>query len=211
LIRVQLLTRARTHRGGGSASFAAQSGLDPRFGRLLSYLHDDVTRKLASPRLAARLLADDAALARFAADAPLRRTGAVRLLEGEPTTPLSERLVKVDDHLASHLLGAGLVARPSGDRLVHPLTDGRADTVGQLRQALDDPEVPLLVVGADGPELLAAARGGPVLVVHAREATTAEGVAAAELRAALSGAALCFELDDLSARTTSPPSPPTSA
>jgi hypothetical protein len=186
-------------------ALCAAPELDPRFGRLLSYLHDDVTRKLASPRLAARLLAadageSDAVLARFAADAPLRRLGAVRLLDGEPTTPVAERLVKVDDHLASHLLGTGLIARPSGDRLVHPAAgDGsRAGTVAQLRKALDDHGVPLLVVGADGPELLAAARGGPVLVVHAREATTPEGVAAAELRAALAGAAPCFELDDLS-------------
>ena len=98
-------------------ALCAAPELDPRFGRLLSYLHDDVTRRLASPRLAARLLADDpwesdAVLARFAADAPLRRVGAVRLLDGEPTTPVAERLVKVDDRLASHLLGAGLAARP---------------------------------------------------------------------------------------------------
>jgi hypothetical protein len=183
-------------------SLCAAPELDPRFGRLLSYLHDDVTRRLASPRLAARLLADDvtgsdAVLARFAADAPLRRGGAVRLLDGEPTTPVAERLVKIDDHLASHLLGAGLGARPPGDRLVHP-SAGDEGIVTQLRTALSDPGVPLLAVGADGPELLAAAREGPVLVVHAREATTAQDAAAAELRAALAGAALCFELDDLS-------------
>ena len=100
-------------------ALCAAPELDPRFGRLLSYLHDDVTRRLASPRLAARLLADDpwesdAVLARFAADAPLRRVGAVRLLDGDATTPVAERLVKVDDRLASHLLGAGLAARPPG-------------------------------------------------------------------------------------------------
>ena len=93
-------------------ALCAAPELDPRFGRLLAYLHDDVTRRLASPRLAARLLADDpvesdAVLARFAADAPLRRIGAVRLLDGEATTPVAERLVKVDDRLASHLLGVG--------------------------------------------------------------------------------------------------------
>ena len=157
-------------------ALCAAPELDPRFGRLLSYLHDDVTRRLASPRLAARLLADDpwesdAVLARFAADAPLRRIGAVRLLDGEATTPVAERLVKVDDRLASHLLGAGLAARPPGDRLVHPSASNgsRAGTVAQLQKALGDPGlgVPLLAVGADGPELLAAARGGPVLVVHA--------------------------------------------
>ena len=188
-------------------ALCAAPELDPRFGRLLSYLHDDVTRRLASPRLAARLLADDpwesdAVFARFAADAPLRRVGAVRLLDGEATTPVAERLVKVDDRLASHLLGAGLAARPAGDRLVHPSASNgsRAGTVAQLQTALSDLRlgVPLLTVGADGPELLAAARGGPVLVVHAREATAPQDAAAAELRAALAGAALCFELDDLS-------------
>jgi hypothetical protein len=188
-------------------ALCAAPELDPRFGRLLSYLHDDVTRRLASPRLAARLLADDAGesdavLARFAADAPLRRVGAVRLLDSEATTPVAERLVKVDDRLASHLLGVGLVARPPDDRLVHACASNgsRAGTVAQLQKALSEPGlgVPLLTVGIDGPELLAAARGGPVLVVHAREATTPQDAAAAELRAALAGAALCFELDDLS-------------
>ena len=188
-------------------ALCAAPELDPRFGRLLSYLHDDVTRRLASPRLAARLLADDAeqsdaVLARFAAAAPLRRVGAVRMLDGEPTTPVAERLVKVDDRLACHLLGAELAARPPGDRLVHPTaSDGsRADAVAQLQTALSDPRlgVPLLAVGADGPELLAAARGGPVLVVPAREASTPQDAAAATLRAALAGAAVCFELDDLS-------------
>ena len=55
--------------------------LSPRYGRLYAYLHDDVTRKLASPRLVARLLARDGAaeadvLACFASDAPLRARGA---------------------------------------------------------------------------------------------------------------------------------------
>jgi hypothetical protein len=185
-------------------ALCAAPELDPRFGRLLSYLHDDVTRRLASPRLAARLLADDAGesdavLARFAADAPLRRVGAVRLLDGEATTPLAERLVKVDDRLAGHLLGVGLVSRPPGDRLVHPAA-GDESRAPQLQKALSDPwlGVSLLAVGTDAPELLAAARGGPVLVVPAREAATPQDAAAAELRAALTGAALCFELDDLS-------------
>ena len=188
-------------------ALCAAPELDPRFGRLLAYLHDDVMRRLASPRLAARLLADDpvesdTVLARFAADAPLRRIGAVRLLEGEPTTPVAERLVKVDDRLAGHLLGVGLAPSRPGDRLVHPsATDpGRAGAVAQLRSALRDPGlgISLLAVGADAPELLAAARGGPVLVVHAGEVASREDVAAAGLRAALAGAALCFDLDELS-------------
>jgi ATPase family associated with various cellular activities (AAA) len=188
-------------------ALCAAPELDPRFGRLLAYLHDDVTRRLASPRLAARLLTDDpaqsdAVLGRFGVDAPLRRLGAVRLLDGEPTTPVAERLVKVDDRLAGHLLGVGLAASPPGDRLVHPSAPdpGRAAAVGELRAALDDPAfgVALLAVGADAAELLATARGGPVLVAPAREAASPEAAAAAGLRAALAGAALCFDLDDLS-------------
>jgi hypothetical protein len=187
-------------------ALCAAPELDPRFGRLLAYLHDDVTRRLASPRLAARLLTDDpeqsdAVLARFAADAPLRRVGAIRVLD-EATTPVADRLVKVDDRLAGHLLGVGLAASRPGDRLVaaSAIDPGRAAAVGQLRAALADAGlgVSLLAVGADAPELLAAARDGPVLVVHAREAASSETAAAAGLRAALAGAALCLELEDLS-------------
>jgi hypothetical protein len=188
-------------------ALCAAPELDPPFGRLLAYLHDDVTKRLASPRLAARLLTDDpatsdAVVARFAADAPLRRTGAVRLLDGEATTPIAERLLKVDDHLAGYLLRVGLAASPRGDRLVRPCdTDpGRAAVVDQLRAALRDPRlgVSLLAVGADAAELLATARGGPVLVVHAREGASPDSAAAAGLRAALAGAALCLDLDELS-------------
>src|SRR5581483_5726407 len=67
-------------------ALCAAPELSPRYGRLLAYLHDDVTRKLASPRLVARLLAaegqaEEHVLACFARDAALRRTGAVALLE----------------------------------------------------------------------------------------------------------------------------------
>src|SRR6185312_2343450 len=63
-------------------AMCAAPELDPRFGRLYAYLHDDVTRKLASPRLAADLLCDESlpvaeVLARFAPGAPLTRRGAV--------------------------------------------------------------------------------------------------------------------------------------
>ena len=188
-------------------ALCAAPELDPRFGRLLAYLHDDVTRRLASPRLAARLLTDDpaqsdAVLARFAADAPLRRVGAVRLLDDEAPTPIADRLVKVDDRLAGHLLGIGLAAPPPGDRLVaaSAIDPGRSAAVTQLRAALGDSGlgVSLLAIGADAAELLAAARGGPVLVVPAREAASPEAAAAAVLRAALARAVVCFELDGVS-------------
>ena len=97
--------------------------LHPRYGRLFAYLHDDVTRRLASPRLVAELLAGDGVaaadvLACFGHAAALRRTGALRLIEGEGTTPLADRAVKVADPLAAFLLGLGAPLDPlSGGRL----------------------------------------------------------------------------------------------
>src|SRR5215469_15028818 len=69
-------------------ALCAAPELGPHYGRLYAYLHDDVTRKLASPRLIARLLSDSPVPAARALDcfdhaAPLRRTGAVRLLEAD--------------------------------------------------------------------------------------------------------------------------------
>src|SRR3954447_1091669 len=69
--------------------------LDPRYGRLFAYLQDDVTRKLASPRLVCRLLAGGGVpppdvLACCAAERPLRRFGAVRVLDGGSPIPLAE-------------------------------------------------------------------------------------------------------------------------
>ena len=92
-------------------ALCAAPELDPRFGRLYAYLHDDVTRKLASPRLTADLLSDATLapgeiLARFAPGAPLSRRGAIRLLSGEAATTLADRQVKVADRLAAFLLGA---------------------------------------------------------------------------------------------------------
>ena len=61
-------------------ALCAAPELDPRFGRLYAYLHDDVTRKLASPRLAADLLCDESVaaadvLARFAPGSAARASG----------------------------------------------------------------------------------------------------------------------------------------
>ena len=72
--------------------------LDPRFGRLYAYLHDDVTRKLATPRLVARLAAGDGVssddvLMRFDRSAPLSRVGALRILDQASQTPLADRPV----------------------------------------------------------------------------------------------------------------------
>src|SRR5256714_4128101 len=80
-------------------ALCAAPELNPRYGRLYAYLHDDVTRKLASPRLVARLLEGEGVgaadvLACFAADAPLRRSGALRLLEAGGPIPPPDRPLK---------------------------------------------------------------------------------------------------------------------
>ncbi|MCW3066015.1 MAG: family ATPase, partial [Solirubrobacterales bacterium] len=86
--------------------------LHPRFGRLYAYLQDDVTRRLASPRLVADLLSGDGVerphvLACFGPDARLSRVGALRLLVPDAAVPLADRQVKVADRLAAFLLAAG--------------------------------------------------------------------------------------------------------
>ena len=65
-------------------ALCAAPELHPRFGRLYAYLQDDVTRRLASPRLAADLLAGEWRCTQRRArvlrsDAPLSRRGAIRL------------------------------------------------------------------------------------------------------------------------------------
>src|SRR5439155_24011684 len=126
-------------------ALSAAPELSPRYGRLYAYLHDDVTRKLASPRLVARLLEGDGVgaadvLACFAAEAPLRRQGGVRLLESGGSVPLAERPVKVADRLAAFLLGSGLDETSREGRLRRvPLPDcdpGREEIVARLRGLL---------------------------------------------------------------------------
>src|SRR3954470_3656958 len=82
-------------------AICAAPELNPRYGRLYAYLHDDVTRKLPSPRLVGHLLAGDGVTAgdvmtAFGRDAPLRARGAIRL-QGDSTTPLAERPIKLSN------------------------------------------------------------------------------------------------------------------
>src|SRR5215217_2767543 len=82
--------------------------LHRRYGFLYAYLQDDVTRRLASPRLAADLLAGDGVeradvLACFAPAAPLTASGALRLMLPDTPTPLADRPVKVSDRMAAFL------------------------------------------------------------------------------------------------------------
>jgi len=177
--------------------------VSPRYGRLFAYLHDDVTRKLASPRLVARLLTSDGAsevdvLACFAHDAPLRARGALRLLDLGTPVPLAERQVKTADRLAAFLLGTQLdePARDGRLRLAElPSYDpGREATVSELRGLLDaDSRLPVVVAGPDAVSLLAVALERPLVVFDAARAVDAELMLDAELAAALADAQLCFD------------------
>jgi hypothetical protein len=190
---------------GALLALCAAPELDARYGRLVAYLHDDVTRRLATPRLAARLLAGEGApegavLARFGAAEPLRRSGALRLVDDDPLLPLADRPVKVEERLAARLVGADLAAAPAGrERLVEvPARDpGRAPAVSALRGALrDEPTVPVLACGPDASEALAWALERPVLLLDVRDAGDGELLGSARVRAALEGARLGLEIPD---------------
>ena len=182
--------------------------LGAHYGRLYAYLHDDVTRKLASPRLVARLLSESGVSAAQALDcfdhaAPLRRTGAVRLLEPGSSGPLADRLLKVSDRIAAHLLASGL-DEPSRDGRLRPLPvpehdPGRAGTIAHLRPLLAaESRLPLLVVGPDAESLLAAALERPILLVDVVDATDPELMREATVAALLEGRAIVFDgIDDL--------------
>ena len=177
--------------------------LSPHYGRLYGYLHDDVTRKLATPRLVGRLLANDAIRAGEVLDCfekrrALRRTGAIRLLDGSGSTPLAERSVKVGDRLASFLLGSDLDESDPRGRLRTvdtPRYDpGRNESVAEVRAQLGaTSRLPLVVAGPDAPLLIAAALGAPLVIANVAEADEADLMREAALLAALTGSRLCFE------------------
>jgi hypothetical protein len=189
-------------------ALCAAPELGPHYGRLFAYLHDDVTRKLASPRLVARLLADSGisaaqALDCFDHEAPLRRTGAVRLLEAGSQLPVADRLLKISDRLAAHLLASGLDEPPRDGRLrpvaVPEYDPGRAATIAELRPLLAaESGLPILLAGPDAEAILATALGRPLLLVDATDAGDLELMRDATVRALLEERQICFDgLDDL--------------
>jgi hypothetical protein len=172
--------------------------LDPRYGRLFAYLHDDVTRRLASPRLVANLLAGDGVaaadvLACFGSTAPLRRRGAIRLIEGDGTTPLGDRAAKVADPLAAFLLGLGAPLDPlSGGRLrrfaLPEDSPGRDETLAEIRALLAAPtNLALVIAGPDADTLVSHAAGRPLLMCDVRELHKPDVLADAALCCALEG------------------------
>jgi Winged helix domain, variant/ATPase family associated with various cellular activities (AAA) len=85
--------------------------LDPTFERLYAYLHDDMTRKYATPHLALSLFGGDgetwlAARDSFLPETPLRRFRLITL-DSAPlvTAPLGTRPLRLDDRIADYLLG----------------------------------------------------------------------------------------------------------
>ena len=177
--------------------------LSPRYGRLFAYLQDDVTRKLATPRLVSELLqgpgvAGGDVLRCFGAGAPLRRDGALRLLEVDAAAPLADRPVKLGERLASFLLGARLDGGGSSLRLramaVSEHDPGRPQIVGRLAALLAcDPPLPVIVTGPDAAALVAAAVGQPLLLADVRELGDRELMAEANLVCALECRRLCFD------------------
>ena len=182
--------------------------LSPHYGRLYAYLHDDVTRKLASPEFVARLLADsgvprDDVLECFDHSAPLRRTGAVRLLDAGGTTPLAERLLKIADQLAAYLLGSKL-DEPARDGRMRSLPvpehdPGRATTIAELRTLLAvESSLPIVIAGPDGAALLATALDRPLLLVDIADCANPDLMREAAIAAALEARQLCFDgLDEI--------------
>jgi hypothetical protein len=189
-------------------AFCAAPELSPHYGRLYAYLQDDVTRKLATPRLVARLLGDDGvpaddALACFDQASRLRRLGAFRLLDGGGPTPLAERGVKLSDRLAAHLLGARLDdPREDGRLRTVPIPDydpGRRQAVEELRGLLGaGRRMPIMVAAPDAAALLAVALETPLVLVDVADIGDGDLMREARVTAALEGSRLCFDgLDGL--------------
>jgi hypothetical protein len=177
--------------------------LQPRYGRLYAYLQDDVTRRLASPRLAAELLAGDGVhasdvLSCFEPGSRLSSGGAIRLVTSDPATTLADRPVKVADRLVAFLLGAGELGAVAGAtqlrRIEAEPAVGRAKSVAEIAPLLAaQTRLPLIVCGPDAGAVVALAAGAPVLVLGVRELEKAETMAEARLAAMLAGARLCLD------------------
>ena len=179
--------------------------LDPRYGRLFAYLHDDVTRRLVSPRLCAELLEGDGVapadvLGCFGPAGRLHRSGALRLVAGDGTGTLADRAVKVADRLAAFLLGAGgAFGQPEAGgtslrRHDAPATgEDRRPAMEEVRTLLAaGTRLPVVVCGPDAGAVLAAATGRDLLLADVRDLHR-EVAADALLAAALEGRTLAWD------------------
>jgi len=194
---------------------AAAPELDPRYGRLFGYLHDDLERGLATPRLLGALLAGEGVapadvMACLAEDAPLLQRGALRFLDAGPAAPAADRPLKVADRLAAFLLGTRLAPGAGAARLrrldVDGVDPGRADEVERIAEVHGArSRLPLLVAGPDAPALLTRALRRGLALLAVADAVRPEVIADAELACALEDRALVFDrIDDLSAADRQP-------
>jgi len=176
--------------------------LHPRYGFLYAYLQDDVTRRLASPRLVADLLEGEGTgrtdvLACFGPIARLARAGALTLLATDAPGPLADRPVKVADRLAAYLLGAGGALAETGAPAVLTRVDaqgdaGRPDVVAEVERLLGvETRLPLVACGPDAAAVVAAA-AGPLVLLEVRALESAGALPDATLAAALEERRLCL-------------------
>jgi ATPase family associated with various cellular activities (AAA)/Winged helix domain, variant len=186
--------------------------LDTAYMRVFGFLHDDVTRKLPSPRVIADLLESEEVsrgdvIGCFAEDEPLRRLGAVELLNPDGQRPFIDRSIRVASPLVTFLLGTRVGDQPLDGRvraLEIPQHDlGRAEIREQLSALLArDGRMPIVVAGPDAPELLAVALDQPLLLVEARSLGDRSVESYAALVCALHGRELVWDgLDDLDTPT----------
>ncbi|MCW3000562.1 MAG: family ATPase, partial [Solirubrobacterales bacterium] len=186
-------------------ALCAAPELDGRYGRLIAYLHDDVGRRNASPRLIAALLAGHGAsevqvYQRLAADAPLRASGIVRMLSADPGVPLADRMLAIDELAAGVLIGADLepslgegmtvVARTS-------TTPQRPALVQAVRDAVASPDpIWIAVTGPDADQVLAHACGCDVVVLDVAAAADPAFAARGRLLAVLRGLPLAVRVSE---------------
>jgi hypothetical protein len=194
---------------------AAAPELDPRYGRLFGYLHDDLARGLATPRLLGALLAGDGVAAAdvmgcLGEDSPLLRRGALRFVDGDAATPAADRQLKVADRLAAFLLGTRLAPGAAAARLrrleLGGVDPGRADEIARIAEVhAAGARLPLLVAGPDAPALLARALGRGLALMAVADAVHPELIADAELACALEDRALVLDrIDALAAAEREP-------
>jgi ATPase family associated with various cellular activities (AAA)/Winged helix domain, variant len=177
--------------------------LSPSYGRLFAYLQDDVTRKLASPRLAVSLIADgsvseDDVWRCFDSAAPLRRSGALSLLDPNSAIPVADRAVKVRDRMVAFLLAIDLhdAHEPAPGRVIEaPRYElGRGPAIAELRAVIGGAhQTPVIVSGPDAPASTAAALGQSLLLVDAAASESGDRMADVRLRSTLEQRLLCFD------------------
>lgn len=179
-----------------------------RYGRLYGYLHDDLTRQLASPRLAAALLAGvetagEQVLARLIHSAPLLQMGVLHILD-EPRLPVADQPLKCAEPVASVLIGSTTLhaTRNSISQTIAPeceivsvptLAPAPPATIERLRDAIAaGDELALAALGPDAPAALAFALECPLLLASATSADDPARMASLRLAAALAQTTLAF-------------------